>query len=306
MPKGDLNVEISCLGGRSAGGKVEIEFMPLSGPLGLGGEPMRVSFHAGSETDFLITGLPCRGGPGTTYRVEATLANHRTYSFFQSIQEGIANSASDDIEFWVRPGDVRDIRVASFAALPVEVQAILGTADMRAEKPEDRALLGLSGAALYDALGPLRKACLLNIARKTSHSSAGTCLPFVGGLLLCRQDRMFAFTDSSLPDLLVEHPRFKSAPESLHQPLQGFVMTGQSFKTRDAHANLQITFMREEETGMLAADIDIDESSGIEHGFEVIRNAVFRKRTNPYLIREFMLSADPENSTLDPGYDFVF
>ena len=39
-----------------------------------------------------------------------------------------------------------------------------------------------------------------------------------------------------------------------------------SFKSRDAHANLQITFMREIATGALAADIDIDESSGIEHG----------------------------------------
>jgi hypothetical protein len=83
-------------------------------------------------------------------------------------------------------------------------------------------------------------------------------------------------------------------------------MTGQSFKTRDAHANLQVTFMQQVETGRLAADIDIDESSGIEHGFEVIRNAIFKKRTNPYLIHEFMLSADLKKRTLDPGYEFVF
>jgi len=46
--------------------------------------------------------------------------------------------------------------------------------------------------------------------------------------------------------------------------------------------------------------------SGIEHGFEVIRNATFRKRTNPYLIREFLLSADPIERSLDPGYQFRF
>jgi len=79
-----------------------------------------------------------------------------------------------------------------------------------------------------------------------------------------------------------------------------------SFKSRDAHANLQVTFMREIATGELAADIDIDEASGIEHGFEVIRNATFRKRTNPYLIREFLLSADPATRSLDPGYEFRF
>jgi len=79
-----------------------------------------------------------------------------------------------------------------------------------------------------------------------------------------------------------------------------------SFKSRDAHANLQVTFMREIATGNLAADIDIDESSGIQHGLEVIRNATFRNRTNPYLIREFLLSADPIKRSLDPGYRFRF
>jgi hypothetical protein len=83
-------------------------------------------------------------------------------------------------------------------------------------------------------------------------------------------------------------------------------MTGESFKTRDAHANLQVTFMREVDTGRLAADIDIDESSGIEHGIEVIENALFRNRTNPYLIREFLLSADRTRWSLDPGYEFLF
>ena len=83
-------------------------------------------------------------------------------------------------------------------------------------------------------------------------------------------------------------------------------MTGESFKSRDAHANIQMTFQRRPENGELAADVDIDESSGIEHGFEVIRNALFRNRTNPYLIREFMLSADHVEHTLDPGYRFKF
>ena len=64
--------------------------------------------------------------------------------------------------------------------------------------------------------------------------------------------------------------------------------------------------MRDKGNGALAADIDVDESSGIEHGFEVIHNAVFRSRTNPFLIREFLLSADPLGKSLDPGYTFRF
>jgi hypothetical protein len=64
--------------------------------------------------------------------------------------------------------------------------------------------------------------------------------------------------------------------------------------------------MTELTTGGLAADIDIDEASGIEHGFEVIRNAVFNKRTNPYVIREFMNAADLLEHSLSPDYGFTF
>jgi hypothetical protein len=59
-------------------------------------------------------------------------------------------------------------------------------------------------------------------------------------------------------------------------------------------------------TGQLAADIDIDEASGVKHGLEVIRNAVTQGKTNPYLIHEFLLAADPREHTLDPGYGFIF
>ena len=67
-----------------------------------------------------------------------------------------------------------------------------------------------------------------------------------------------------------------------------------------------MTFQQEIGTDVLAADIDIDESSGIEHGFEVIRNATLNKRTNPYLIREFMASADRIKQTLTPPFSFTF
>jgi len=306
MPKGDLQVQVTDLAGNPVSDKVEMDFGRFSGDLGAGGEAMNAVVRMGTDIDVTITGISCRGGPGTMYRVSASTPHHRVYSFFQLIQENRANPASDDIEFWVKPGDVKDIRAPGFDDLPAQIRTILSDADMREEKSEDEDLVGKSSQALYDALGPLRKACLLNIAKKTAHSTADNCLPFIKGLLVCRQDRFFAFVDASLPNQLAKSPLYKTAPNCLHKPLLGFKLTGSSFKTRDAHANLQVTFMRHEETGQLAADIDIDESSGIEHGFEVIDNALFRKRTNPCLIREFMLSADPRERSLDPGYEFVF
>ena len=306
MPGSDLKIRITNTAGNALRAQVDIDLAPVSGPPGAGGEGMTVSVNMGSATDLTITGIACQGGPGSRYKVQLRTPHYRPYGFFQLIQEGPSNQAGDDVEFWVKPGDVSSIRAAAFAALPAKLQQILTDAQMTVDKPEDKDLANLAGAALYNKLGPLRKAALLNIATKATHVSSAECMPLIGALLVCRQDRFFAFVDAAMPSALAGSPRWKSAPNVLHEPLPGFEMTGESFKTRDAHANLQATFQRRISDGLPAADIDIDESSGIEHGFEVIRNAAFNKRTNPYLIHEFMLTADPIERSLDPGYSFVF
>jgi len=305
MATGALALRITDLTGEPFAG-VTVDLEPVSGEPGSGGEPLTVTL-AKKASDLTITGVTCRGGPGTMYKVVARVDHFRPYAFFQSIKADRTNTASDDVEFWVKPGDVEDISSPSFTTLPPLARTILGAATMIQVKNEDKDLLGLTGEALYGALSPLRQACFLNVAAKASHDeTAGGCLAFVKSVMVCRQDRFFARVDHSLPERLRRSPLFKSAPETLHEPLPGFELVEGSFKTRDAHANLQVTFMRETATAALAADIDIDESSGIQHGMEVIRNALFRNRTNPYLIREFLLAAEPITRALDPQYQFRF
>jgi hypothetical protein len=262
---------------------------------------------AGPDPDLLITGITCRGGIGTMYQVFAEAEHYRRYGFFQLIQEDRVNTASDVVEFWVKPGDVQDIKAPTFDNLSARARKILSDAEMIAVKDEDRDLLNFKGEDLYRQLGPLRKACFLNlIAKAADDTTTGGCVSQILAVLVCRQDRFFARVSAGFPEILRRSPLFNTAQESLHDPLPGFEMTGESFKSRDAHANLQVTFMRDIGNGALAADIDIDESSGIEHGFEVIHNAAFRSRTNPFLIHEFLLSADPIGKSLDPGYTFRF
>ena len=67
------------------------------------------------------------------------------------------------------------------------------------------------------------------------------------GVLVCRQDRFFARVSASFPEALRQSTLFKTAQEALHKPLR-VSSDGESFKSRDARANLQVTFMREEET----------------------------------------------------------
>jgi hypothetical protein len=304
MATGALKVRVIDLLDEPIEGRLDFNFKPHSNSPG--GTLMEASFAFPGETDFIVEDIQCRGGPGTLYTVRTTTRNFRSYAFFQMILEQKVNIPSESpLRLLVKPKRVKDIHGPAFSASESSLRSFLTTADMQAPRPEDRDLLGLNGLALYDTLGPLRKACLLNIFTKATHVSSDRCFRFLRSAVVLRQDRCFCFVDPGMPEFLRKSERFKSAPNTLHDPLIGFRLED-SFKSKDAHANLQVTFMRHKQTGELAADVDLDESSGIEHGFEVIRNALTDGRTNPYLIRELMLLVDPVEKVLDPGYRFVF
>ena len=101
------------------------------------------------------------------YTVRLTNRNFRSYGMFQIILEKKVNTPSEShIRLMVKPKRVRDIKAPSFSALGSPLRSFLDIARMRAPKSEDNDLLGLQGKGLYDALGPLRKACLLIESRK--------------------------------------------------------------------------------------------------------------------------------------------
>ena len=304
MGQGSLGLHITDLPGDAVPGKLRIDFVPAAGSPG--GAAMEAVFPSTGATRFIVEDLPCRGGPGTLYRVRITQRNFSPYAFFQLIRDGRRNTPSDThIRLVANHRRVKDIDAPAFSGLKAPLRRFLETAAMRALEDGDRDLLGLTGGALYDALGGLRRACLLNIFAKSGHASAARCFRFLRTPMVIRQDRFFCEAGDRMPELLRRSERFKSAPNQLHQPLAGYRLED-SFKSRDAHANLQVTFQRHEATGALAADVDIDEASGIEHGFEVIRNTITKGRTNPYRVRELLLLFDPVEPVLDPGYRFVF
>jgi len=306
MPKGNLVVHLSDMAGELVKGRVDVDLKRVQGSPGAGGENMVVRVN-GPVGVLTITGISCQSGPGTMYEMRVSTPNYRKYAFFQLVQENRDNTASDNVEFWVKPADVNGIQAPALHALPATAQAMLTNATMIVDKPEDGDLVGLSGPRLYQKLSPLRKACFLNIVKKASDATtADNCLPAFRDLLILRQDRLFARVAPGLREQLRRASTFKSAPGALHEPPPGFSKPLESFKSKDPHANLQVTFLTELATGGLAADIDIDEASGIEHGFEVIRNGVLDKRTNPYLIREFMNAADLLGHSLSPDYRFTF
>lgn len=277
MATGSLEFDLSDLSSAPVQGNVHILFQPTANT---GGTAMEAHFDSGPATNFTVSNLECRPGPGTLYQVSIESRNYRTYSFFQMIKEGATAKASDNqIRLAVRPWRVKNIHVP---VLHPDLLAILPASDS------------------FDSIELLQKACLMNVFAKGRDASCSAAFQFVRKMILLDQDRIFCVVDPALDAFLTADPHFKSAPATLHKPLPGYER-GMSFKSRDAHANIQFTLMRETATGRVAADIDIDEASGIEHGFEVIRNYVTKGKTNPFQIHQLLLLTE-----LDPGYQLLF
>ena len=165
---------------------------------------------------------------------------------------------------------------------------------MIALKPEDQDLAGLAGADLYRALGPLSEGVFPEAIKKASDQATT-------GNRLSRRIGNWSVARTASSRVSMAQPaqhasaraRSSSPRRRRRDPLPGYVMAEGSFKNYDSAREHQITFMRDPPSGGSLIRIDIDESSGIRYGLEVIRNATFRQRTNPYLIREFLLVADP-------------
>src|SRR5262245_18368506 len=156
MPSGAHDVHLTDLAGEPVR-NISVELLRFSGEPGTGGETMHEKL-AGPDRHLTITGITCRGGVGTMYRVFAEADHYRPYGFFQRIQENLVNTASDQVEFWLKPGYVRDIKAPTFDSLSAHARTILNDAEMIAVSEEDKDLLNLKGEDLYRRLGPLRKA----------------------------------------------------------------------------------------------------------------------------------------------------
>ena len=299
MPAGSLRLRVTDLVDGGVEGDLQL---PLTRAEGGSTSQETATFPLAGETVLTMEDITCEAGFGTTYTVALTTSHFRRYLFNQLIKEDVVNKANESpVRLVVKPKAVRDIRAPAPSGRLAE---FLRQAAMMPHEDEDRDLVGLSGGTLYDALGPLRKACLLNIFKKAGDKSAGGCGSLLLKPLVLRQDRCFCMVDEAMVGFLNSSKHFKSACSTLHHALQGFhILEKLSYKSKDSHANLQVTLMRND-AGEFAADVDIDEATGFEHGFEVIRNHIGKQRTNPYLVRELLLLQDPVR--LNPRYQFVF
>lgn len=291
MASGNLELELTDACGDDLNDTVRIELFDAQGNCNYRNRE-RI------RREITLTGIQC--GPLSFYRVAVTPTRYRMRQSFVAIKEG--KDAVLRLAFPVEPRKVKDIRAPQYADLPSRLRDVLEVSDIPSYR--DNKGQPLQGERLYRALKPLDRACLLNLYTKAINTVLGdgkTCFEHLGGLILLQQDRLFARTHGALAEEAAASPLFHPESGALHEPPASYTL-GPSFKTRDDHGNLQLTFFRRGDTGDdYLVDMDIDEAAGIEHVFEVIRNQV-KGRTNPYDVREILIASQG----LDPGYSFVF
>jgi hypothetical protein len=116
-----------------------------------------------------------------------------------------------------------------------------------------------------------------------------------------RQDRFFVSVTGELRSETknsVATGLFHPVPDTLHTPPAGYVSSG-SFKTDDRYGNLQLTFWQN--SANMIADVDIDDAAGLEHVFQVVKNALSGRPTHPYDIHEILIV----HQEIDPGYRLI-
>jgi hypothetical protein len=281
-----LQLELVNIYGKFLGEKVDIilRHQVLS-------EVVKASLNATTKVN--ITGL--RGAPQGLYRIEVDPPSYQYVSQFINMKaSGITPLA---ITFPIDPAKVKKVNFPAFSKLAAEVQTLLENSD------KVFSFEGRKGKDLYDALDDIRRAGLLNIAAKTAATpltNKRTALSYIQRLNEIRGDRFFAAVPKELREETknsVAEGLFHPVDESLHHPPLGFDHAG-SFKTPDHYGNLQLTFFMNGDD--CVADIDIDEASGIEHIFEVLKNNVSGP-THPYSVHEILVGYQH----LDPGYMFA-
>ena len=234
--QGQLKLEMTDVLGNDLNDRTAIE---------LGDTRTSRRFHCEEQIQRTVTLTGIRCAPAAVLRVSLAPARSRPRQFFLALDAGRA--ASRKIVFPVQPGKVRGILAPSHSQLTAALQRLL---------PE----------TAYAALDAPRKACLLNVAAKASASVLGdgkSCLEHLGPILSVRQDRLFARTGAALLEEVEQSPQFRRTSGLLHAAPAGYRRT-RSFRSRDPHGSLQLTFFRRGETGDdYIVDADIDEAKGL-------------------------------------------
>jgi hypothetical protein len=246
----------------------------------------------------VITITKLHSGPQGIYQVTIDPPSYHPVSRFLTVQTSGATEVT--MPFPVDIAKIVSVTFPKFSNLGKDLRSLL------ANSPNIAGFENNTGEVLYGKLDDLRRAGVMNIARKTLATrltNEKPVLSLIKEIRELRGDRFFAFVEKELREEVkhsVNSGLFHDAPGLLHHlpaQFEGFTPAG-SFKTSDHFGNLQLTFfMKGDEC---VADIDIDDAGGLAHIFQVLRNHFTGSPTHPYNIHQILVM----HQHLDPGYRF--
>lgn len=229
-----------------------------------------------------------------TYHIQIFPSHYQDHSYFLMINEGVTKVENKSLLFKIKK--IKNVVFPSYQALPNELQQVLTH-----NKTNVEGLEGQKGQTLYNNLDMVQKAGLLNLHTKMTHTKLlnnRNVFSYVESLRRVRGDRVFFNVNKDLRDSVknsVQMGFFDNVLGALHTPPQGFDLL-ESFKTPDEKGNLQLTFFGNSQQEFIV-DADIDESSGLGHIIEVIRN-IGDRDTNPFDIHQILF----KEQGLNTGY----
>lgn len=224
---------------------------------------------------------------------------YRYKSIFINVVGGEQNSINED--FFVDPDKARPT-LMDFQDLPAKLygQRLL---DILQASEIDQ--------ARWDDLDKRIRATVLNLSAKLLKETTKNGQSLIRLIESIDQtwldkkhrERIYAVVQDSLLDELRNFPeRYKGVSGGLHHFPPGWTTVSQdnSFKTRDAAGNIQLTFANKSEE-LFLADIDLDDHKGIKHASDVLKHKITGKDTDPYDIHEILIYFQ----NLDPGYRLI-
>ena len=204
--------------------------------------------------------------------------------------------------------DLAAPRFPGWPDVPPALKAVLERSQLEdaTATPVAGTAASLVGEALYDSLGPVQKAGLLNLFCKMNATPLGLGMAwdFVQQVYRVRGDRIFADVAIGMRDHVktsLTTGLFREVSGSLHTPPPGFAPAG-SFKTGESFGNLQLTFFASADAPLrFRIDADIDDAAGLGHVFQVVRNSVKDRSTSPFDIHQVLTF----HQLLRPPYDVL-
>ena len=236
------------------------------------------------------------GAPQGLYRIDIDSQSYLPVSQFVNLKA--SGPTNLEVIFPINLWKVKDVTFPAYQDLFDDLKGLLERSD------NVFSFEGKTGDALYSTLDSVRKAGLLNIYKKAANtrlSNGETVFSHLQRLNEIRGDRFFTTATKRLREETkhsVAEGLFHPVSAALHHPPTGYTSAG-SFKTDDHYGNLQLSFFMDGNDCVV--DVDIDDASGLEHIFQVLRNALTGRPTHPYNIHEILVSFQQ----LDPGYRFV-